>query len=510
MVKSQPRQINSDVELSHHSSYQKLLNRISEFAWLMDIEGQIYLSNRSWQEFTGKTPSSSQPYFFWDLIQPKDKGLLKNAGQISLLKNHVFEYKLRLKNYQGKYTLLTLQIEALNIEQEEELPLLLCTATSTTNIFDRSLIEIEEDLESNIAEYKRKELILFSKAEFVRRILESSQDCIKVLDLQGNLLYMNDGGQDLMEIDNFDRQIRNTPWLNFWHGCARKAAEKAFAVACTGGVGKFDGYCATAKGTPKWWEVVITPMFDEKKNLQEILSVSRDITSRKIAEEKLKERNQELNSFTHVVSHDLKAPLRGISNLSEMIVEDLQSYIPVENKHQLNLLQQRVLRMNALINGLLEYSRVGKQEILLESVNLEELLDEVIDSLDPPKSFKIHYSKPLPTLVTKKLLLNQILANLISNSIKHHHLNNGQIDLIVEDMGQYYQYAIADDGPGIPKQHRDRIFEIFQTLENKTSTTNTGIGLALIKKIVDGEGGKFWLDSETEKGSKFCFTWKKE
>ena len=112
------------------------------------------------------------------------------------------------------------------------------------------------------------------------------------------------------------------------------------------------------------------------------------------------------------------------TNLSEMIVEDLQSYIPVENKHQLNLLQQRVLRMNALINGLLEYSRVGKQEILLESVNLEELLDEVIDSLDPPKSFKIHYSKPLPTLVTKKLLLNQIIA---TNSVELKEQKRGKL-----------------------------------------------------------------------------------
>ncbi len=415
---------------------------------------------------------------------------------------------LKFKNNEGKYALFTLQVEQLTSDKEGNSILFICTAIPAENVVESKLSNAE--LRSDLADYKQKELILIRQAEFVRRILESSKDCIKVLDLQGRLLYMNDGGQKVMEIDDFDRQVQNAPWLTFWSGCDREAAEKAFATACAGEVGKFDGYCTTAKGTPKWWEVIVTPMFDPQNNVQEILSVSRDITERKVVEDALQKRNQELDQFTYIVSHDLKAPLRGISNLSGMILEDIEAQIPAENRHQLHLLQQRVLRMNALVDGLLKYSRIGKQEIPVESFDLEELLKEVIDSLNPPPGFKINYPRPLPTLSAKKLLLNQILANLMSNAIKHHHCDRGQIDLSVKDCGQHYEFAIADDGPGIPEEHRDRIFEIFQTLENKSSTTNTGIGLALVKKIVQGEGGEFWLDRQTKKGAKFCFTWKKK
>ena len=507
MVERQSKYVTSYIEPSYADSYQKLLDRITEFAWLMDATGRIYLSNSSWQEFIKTVPSLSQPYLIWNLVSFKERSLLKTALLTLHLQPDVWEHKIEFVNERGEASLYGLEIEQLNVK-DNEYPIFICTATAIENAINPSSTKLNS--EPNILGYKQKELVLIRETELIRRILESSEDCIKVLDLEGRLLYMNDGGQNIMEIDDFDRQIQYAPWLNFWQGCDRASAEQAFADARAGKIGKFEGYCTTAKGTPKWWEVVVTPMFDDNNAVREILSVSRDITSYKLAEEEINKRNEELEKFAYIVSHDLKAPLRGISNLSEMIVEDLIEQIPTENQHQLNLLQQRVLRMNALIDGLLQYSRVGRQEIPIESIDLEDLLREVIDSLDPPKSFKIAYKKPLPVLATKKLLLNQILANLISNSIKHHHSDNGQIDLTIEDCGKHYQFAIADDGPGIPQEHRDRIFELFQTLENNASTTNTGIGLALIKKIVDAEGGQFWLDSKTEKGARFCFTWKKE
>ena len=490
------------------SSYQKLLDRIPDCTWLMDDKGQIILSNSLCQKHLKLISFSSKPDFIWDLIQSTAKTKLQAEWQNICRKKDVWSCQLELKNNEDQDELFTLEIEQFASDEKGNSVLFICTATPVKNAVGNNLSNTE--LISDIADYKQKELVLIRQAEFVRRILESNEDCIKVLDLQGHLLYMNDGGQKIMEIDNFESQVQNALWLNFWSGCDRQAAEIAFAEACAGKTGKFDGYCNTAKGTLKCWEVVVTPMFDDCGNVKEILSVSRDISDRKTVEEALQKRNRELDQFTYIVSHDLKAPLRGISNLSEMILEDIEEQIPAENRHQLHLLQQRVLRMNALIDGLLKYSRVGKEEIAIESFEMEELLKEVIDSLNPPPSFKINYHKPLPSLHTKKLLLNQILANLISNAIKHHHSDEGQIDFIVKDHGQHYEFAIADDGPGIPEEHRDRIFEIFQTLENKSSTTNTGIGLALIQKIVQGEGGKFWLDSQTEKGAKFCFTWKKE
>ena len=281
-------------------------------------------------------------------------------------------------------------------------------------------------------------------------------------------------------------------------------------MARSGGVGQFDGYCCTAKGTPKWWEVVVTPIYGSEGSISEILSVSRDITARKQAEQLLRARNQELDQFAHMVSHDLKAPLRSVASLSSWLREDLAEQLPAEAQQQLKLLNQRVERMGALVDGLLQFSRSGRQQLATEAVDVEALLREVLDSLCPAEGFEVLNVPPLPQrLWTKRLLLSQVLTNLIGNATKHHDRDCGKIEVSAEDQGEVYQFAIADDGPGIPAEDRERVFEIFHTRKNSCSTTNTGIGLALVKKIVQSEGGNIWVEEQTPRGCKFCFTWRK-
>ncbi len=382
----------------------------------------------------------------------------------------------------------------------------------------------------DITERKRVEQSLQHNEEFTRQILESSQDCIKVLDLEGRLLYMNDNGKLLMEIDNFD-SIVNTKWVEFWQDCETEDPVNAFATAKAGRVAKFEGCAPTTRGTQKWWDVVVTPILDPEGKVEKILSVSRDITNRRqlkllnlsqtadlqrlnsslmLTQQKLQERNVELDRFVSIAAHDLKAPLRAISNLSAWIEEDLQAQIPGENP-QLKLLRQRVKRMDALIDGLLRYSRAGRKELAAETVDVAEVLAETIDSLSPPSGFEIKVVNSMPILDTKRLLLTQVFANLIGNAVKHHNRIDGCIEISAEDLGDRHRFSIADDGPGIPEdESRWRIFEIFQTLNSPTdSTENTGIGLALVKKIVESEGGELWLDDESKLGCRFCFTWMK-
>ncbi len=382
----------------------------------------------------------------------------------------------------------------------------------------------------DITQRRQDEEALRRSEEFTRRILESNQDCIKVLDLEGRLLYMNDGGQLLMEIDNFDT-VANTKWVEFWQDRQTEDPANAFATAKAGGSANFEGYCNTFKGKQKCWDVMVTPILDADGNVERILSVARDISERKqweifqqtqaedlqrlnnsliLAQQKLQERNIELDRFVSIAAHDLKAPLRAIANLSEWIEEDLKEQIPGENS-QLQLLRQRVKRMDALIDGLLRYSRAGRAELATETVDVAEVLAETIDSLSPPASFEIKVVNSMPILDTKRLLLTQVFANLISNAIKHHERVDGRIEITAEDLGDWHRFSITDDGPGIPEgESRIRIFEIFQTLNPATdSTENTGIGLALVKKIVEGEGGEIWLDDECKLGCRFCFTWMK-
>ncbi|GAB4368895.1 MAG: hypothetical protein Kow00121_08370 [Elainellaceae cyanobacterium] len=223
----------------------------------------------------------------------------------------------------------------------------------------------------------------------------------------------------------------------------------------------------------------------------------------------LQDRNRELDQFAYVVSHDLKAPLRAIANLSEWIEEDLAGTLPAENQRQLQLMRNRVYRMEALINGLLAYSRIGRTETAIETVNVQELLTEVIDSLSPPATFTIEIAPEMPTLTTKRLLLNQVFANLISNAIKHHDRANGHVWITVQNRETFYEFAITDDGIGIEPQYHSKIFTIFQTLKARDEQENTGIGLSIVKKIVDTEGGSVQVESQLGEGTTFRFLWPK-
>jgi PAS domain S-box-containing protein len=322
-------------------------------------------------------------------------------------------------------------------------------------------------------------------------------------------------------------------WLDRVHPDDRERVETTLQQAINGISPEYrcDYRIVLRNGQIRWIDVIGELHPDEQGKPRSMSGLVYDITDRKqleiltqtqtvdlqrlnnsllLAQQQLQERNQELDRFVSIAAHDLKAPLRAIANLSEWIEEDLQAQIPGENP-QLRLLRQRVKRMDALIDGLLRYSRDGKAELATETVDVAEILAETIDSLSPPDGFEIRIVNSMPILQTKQLLLSQVFANLISNAIKHHNCPSGLIEITVEDLGDRHQFSIADDGSGIPQgESRTRIFEIFQTLNPTTdSTENTGIGLALVKKIVEGEGGKIWLDDECIKGCRFYFTWLK-
>lgn len=382
-----------------------------------------------------------------------------------------------------------------------------------------------------ITERKRAERALSESERRYAALAKISPVGIFRTDSKGNCLYVNDrwceitglslkealGASWFQTIHPDDRQQVVAEWQQAVQESAPFQSEYRFqqpdgnilwvvgqAIVETGNHGEVISYVGSITDITERKQVELVL----QERAQELIYLNTVLARTGALAEK---RNQELDQFAYVASHDLKAPLRAIANLSEWIEEDLQEQfqLPEESKHQMQLLRGRVQRMESLINGLLEYSRIGRIQIPTETVVVADLLAEVIDSLAPPASFTIEVAANMPTLTTKQLLLEQVFSNLIGNAIKYHNRTDGKVTISLRDQGKFYEFAVKDDGPGIAPAYHEKIFAIFQTLEARDTRESTGIGLSIVKKIIETEGGTIRVESQVDAGTTFYFTWAK-
>jgi PAS domain S-box-containing protein len=223
----------------------------------------------------------------------------------------------------------------------------------------------------------------------------------------------------------------------------------------------------------------------------------------------LEQSNRDLDQFAYVASHDLKAPLRGIANLTEWIQEDLGERITGESAEHMRLLQGRVHRMEALIDGILDYSRAGRARTVPEIVDVGALVREVVELLAPGPGIEVEVEPEMPTLETERVQLQQVFMNLIGNAIKYTRAHREDVRVRVgwRAARDGCEFTVSDNGPGIDPAYHDRIWGIFQTLQARDKVEGTGIGLSVVKKIVESRGGDAWLESAAGSGATFHFTW---
>lgn len=226
--------------------------------------------------------------------------------------------------------------------------------------------------------------------------------------------------------------------------------------------------------------------------------------------QQLTKQNEELDQYSYVVSHDLKAPLNAIFKLSEWIEEDSYNVLPEESKQNFEMLKNRAQRMQSLINGLLEYSKIGRINIPTERINLNLLINDVIETLNPGDKFIFNIQKDMPVIKGKKLAMQEVFFNLILNAVKYNDKENGIITVSHKELEEYHQITIADNGMGINPAYHEKIFGVFQTLEARDKVEGTGIGLSIVRKFIQDFGGKIWVESEEGKGASFIFTIPKE
>jgi signal transduction histidine kinase len=225
----------------------------------------------------------------------------------------------------------------------------------------------------------------------------------------------------------------------------------------------------------------------------------------------IEESNQELERFAYHASHDLRAPLRAINQLSQWVEADLPEQASEDLRENLDLMRKRAARMDMMLRDLLEYSRISTlyDARFEETVNGATLIDDVMLLAAPPSSMHIEISPRFADTELKRMPLQQILLNLIGNAIQHRSADTGRIEIDIRDDGDCYILVVGDDGPGIAEEFHDAIFEMFRTLQPRDELETSGIGLAIVKKAVDRFGGSIEVDSTPGRGSRFSIRWPK-
>jgi len=350
-----------------------------------------------------------------------------------------------------------------------------------------------------------EELLHKNEEEQFKVMIRTSLDAFLITDVQGRILEVNDA---YCNMTGYSREALLK--MNAADTETPEETARYIAKLLETGSNRFE-----ASKRHKDGRIRIVEVSSNYSNLYggRIYSFLRDITERKQAEAQresllleIESANEELKNFAYVVSHDLKAPLRAISSLANWLSTDYADKFDDEGRAHMHLLVNRVHRMDGLIDGILLYSRVGQVKETMVEVDLNRLVPEVIDSLAPPANITVSIENPLPTVMTEPTRIQQVFQNLLSNAIKYMDKAEGKICINCSDEGRQWKFSVTDNGPGIKQQHFGKIFQLFQTLAPRDRVESSGVGLALVKKIVEMYGGRVWVESAVGEGSTFFFT----
>lgn len=267
-----------------------------------------------------------------------------------------------------------------------------------------------------------------------------------------------------------------------------------------------------ASGEIRDVEVFSGPIAMHGKQL--LYSIIHDITQRKIAEDALQKSNQELDDFAYIASHDLREPLRAISNYSLFLLEDYGGKLAEEGRARIETIIRLCKREEDLINSLLHFSRVGRTDLVCKPVDLNVILQDIQETLRPSfpqENVQIHIPEPLPTVACDEIRVREIFSNLIINSIKYNHRPEKIIEVGARkeqsESKAAWIFYVKDNGIGIPQKHLTKIFTLFKRLHSRDKYGGgTGAGLTIVKKIVERHGGRIWVESVLDQGTTFHFT----
>jgi len=368
---------------------------------------------------------------------------------------------------------------------------------------------------------------------FQAEALAQVADAVIIIDNEQRITYLNAAAAAQYTVDEDAALGRPLSSLYQYLWLGPSDEEAAFRALQQRGSWRGANIHVLPDGTQLHVESTVSLLKDHSGEPAGMLAVIRDVTAQKQAEAELQrlaaelrelnatlehrvaartaelERsNRELDRFAYVASHDLKAPLRAIDHLAAWIAEDAGGTLSPATQDHLAKLRGRARRMEGLLDGLLHYSRAGRRHYPAQWLDTPAVVRDLAELLHPPPGFQVVIEGDLPPVYCEHAPFETLLRNLIGNAIKHHDRPHaGKVTISAALRGDFVEFRVRDDGPGIDPQYHARIFEVFQTLRPRDEVEGSGMGLAIAKKTVESAGGAIWVQSGGDRGATFCFTW---
>lgn len=334
------------------------------------------------------------------------------------------------------------------------------------------------------------------------------------VDTEGRIQFVN---QNFCEISGYSKEELHDQVAQevLLFGKDQQEGQKLLSRRQKGISDSYEIQIKNKEGETRYWLLSGAPNFDAQGRNIGSIGIHLDITEQKHLEmqkelllENLAEQNERLNEYAHIVSHDLKSPLRNISALLSWTIEDFRQKLEEAELTNLRLMEEQVEKMDYLIENILKYSSLDKSDVNQKSIDLNEVVGEMLEMIYIPKHIKIKFRSKLPRIKENPTRIQQLFQNIISNAIEYIDKPEGLIEIDCQKAENEYVFSIKDNGVGIAPENHDKIFTIFKSLGN--NKRSTGIGLSIVKKILDLHGGRIWLESTPGEGTTFFFTLKKE
>lgn len=467
------------------AALEELFQRSGNILLIVELGGKVLRSNDRTKELIGKAAELGE------IFHPDDLQRVREEMERAVVRGEGGEAQVRL------------------ISQEKEV---LPVALKVVRL-DRAHVALELHEVGELVELRRR---LHEAEARYRYLIEDAIDTLNsgiiLLDKSGRVFWANETVGRFFYIDRDElvgKELRKAlaPCQPFF------SEPGSFdRVTSPRSEGRFT-FTLRGRGEERILELVSIPVETEKYqggwinhfiDLTEIKRLEASLLEKK---KSLEESNKRLEEFNHVVSHDLKGPVRRIESFAQILLEDYRARLDAEGVDYLTRIKNQALRMSNLIDDLLTLASIGAKEEPFEEVQLGEVVSDTVEGLDYMlRGVELKVEDALPTVLANRTRMQQLLANLITNAVKYNNKPRKLVEIGWEEEDGYWKLHVRDNGIGIEKQYWSKIFELFEVLHPNGDYESTGAGLSICKRIVENHGGKIWVESEPERGSTFYFT----